>query len=138
MDNVNEILARLQKGESAEDIANEFANVVNEAVRLNDVQNKEKQKAAQKEAELDKYAQDIADAMRNYITLQSPEAAALLAEDDDSFTGVPEIRKMLDTSVKTVLLAAKITAKLSEAPSLTDKTPSDPISQFLKDFGLLN
>ena len=55
MTDVKAILARLQNGESADDIANEFANMINDAVKLNDAEvqkQKEAEAAAAREESL--------------------------------------------------------------------------------------
>lgn len=140
MYDVNDILARIQKGESPEDIANEFAAVVNAAIDL-DKKQKEEAKAAElqkaKEAELDGYINDMTVAMMNYIKAAYPEVAELM--DDDDIIDVSEIRKMLDVSVGAAIASLQLAAALSSAPTPAPKatsTPDDAISQFLKNFGL--
>lgn len=143
MYDVNDILARIQKGESPEDIANEFAAVVNAAIDL-DKKQKEEAKAAElqkaKEAELDGYINDMATAMMKYIKAAYPEVAELMDGEDD-IIDVSEIRKMLDVSVGAAIASLQLAAALSSppAPTPTSKatsTPDDAISQFLKNFGL--
>lgn len=148
MYNTNDLLARIQAGENPEDIANEFAKQLNDVIELDRQQKeaeaaakKEAEKAAlQKEADLDKYANDMADAMLNYVKLADPEVAKLLEESDGALD-IGEMRDMLDAAIKTIVVSLKVAAALephidSTPTPKTAKTPDDAISQFLKNFGL--
>lgn len=141
MYNVEDILARIQKGESPEDIANEFAAVVNAAIDLDKKQKEEALAAAAqkaKEDELNGYINDMTVAMMNYIKAAYPEVADLMDGDDD-IIDVSEIRKMLDVSVGAAIASLHLAAALSSAPTPDSKvtsTPDDAINQFLKNFGL--
>lgn len=151
MYDVNEILARLQKGEKPEAIAEEFANAINDAVAL-DKKNKEaelqkaKEEAAAKEAKLDSYINDMVVAMTNYIKAAYPTVAELMDESD--FVDASEIRKMLDVSVKAAIASLQLAEALTSKHTATEftgfktpaskatGTPDDAINQFLKNFGL--
>lgn len=139
MYDVNAILARLQNGETPDDIANECAKAINAAIEL-DKKNKEAEIQKAKEAELNGYINDMLTAMTNYLKASSPEVAAMMDEDDVEMIDPAELRKMLDASVAAAALAVKladgIDGKLSPSPAKTTKTPDDAISQFLKNFGL--
>lgn len=143
MYNVEDILARIQKGESPEDIANEFAAVVNAAIDLDKKQKEEALAAAAqkaKEEELNGYINDMTVAMMKYIKAAYPEVAELMDSDED-IIDVSEIRKMLDVSVGAAIASLQLAAALSSPPSPTPtskatSTPDDAISQFLKNFGL--
>lgn len=141
MYDVNEILARIQKGEKPEDIANECAKAINDAISL-DKKQKEEAAAAelQKETKLNKYAQDMADAMINYFTTLDPEITELM-DEHDAFDAA-EVRKTLDASyaaVKSMLALTSIISdsKSTPAPStILKKSDDDHIKDFLKNFGL--
>ena len=138
MYDVNAILARLQNGETPDDIANECAKAINAAIEL-DKKNKEAELQKQKEAELDKYINDMTVAMTNYIKAAYPEVADLM--DEDTVLDVSEIRKMLDMSVRAAIASLELAEALSSKSAATPtskatKTPDDAISQFLKTFGL--
>ena len=148
MFNSNDLLARIQAGENPDTIADEFAKQLNYAMELDRKQKEaelaakqEAEKAAlQKEADLDKYATDMAEAILNYIKLSDPEIAKLLEEDDGGIN-VVEMRNMLDTAIKTIVLSLKVAAAfephLASTPDpKAKKTPDDAINQFLKNFGL--
>lgn len=103
MYNVEDILARIQKGENPEDIANECAQAINAAIEL-DKKNKEAELQKQKEAEMaaakanaieeekNELAQIIADAVMDYIDVCAPD---LIDDDEDPLDGA-EVRKLLD------------------------------------------
>ena len=137
MYDVNALLAKIQAGSTPDDLANEFATALNAAMDL-DKKNKEAEFQKAKEAELDGYVNDMLTAMTNYLKASNPEVAALL--DDDDLIDPAELRKMLDASVATALLAVKLAdgldVKPSPSPSKAPKTSDDAISQFLKNFGL--
>ena len=134
---VNAILARIQKGESAEDIANEFANIVNEAVKLNDAQTQErkrKEDAAAREELLNLKAKDILTAINAYVQAANPELAQQL--DIDEVYDVADIRKMIDATLAGVALSLSFAEKLAD-PTPAPKQPEsadETIANFLKMF----
>lgn len=139
MYDVNAILARLQNGETPDDIANECAQAINAAIEL-DKKNKEAELQKAKEAELNGYINDIIAAMTNYLRASSPEVAALMDKEGTEMIDPAELRKMLDASVAAALLAVKLADDLdikpaAPAPKAT-RTPDDSIGEFLKSFGL--
>lgn len=134
MYNVNDLLAKIQAGSTPDDLTNEFASALNAAMDL-DKKNKEAELQKAKAAELDGYVNDMLTAMTNYLKASNPEVAALL--DDDDLIDPAELRKMLDASITTALLAVKLADGLDIKPTPSpSKTPDDAISQFLKNFGL--
>lgn len=138
MYDVNEILARLQKGETPDDIANDCAKAINAAVEL-DKKNKEaelqktkaKEEAAIKETKLNALANTILDSILEYVKVSAPEVAQLL--DDEAALDVSEVRKTLDSIIPIVAAAAKIAAvpvkKVDKASSA-----DDAIAAFLDAF----
>lgn len=139
MYDVNAILARLQNGETPDDIANECAKAINAAIEL-DKKNKEAELQKAKEAELDGYVNDMLTAMTNYLKASSPEVAAMMDKDDVEMIDPAELRKMLDASVAAALLAVKLADGLDAKPTTPTvkaaRTPDDSIGEFLKSFGL--
>ena len=143
MYNTNELLARIQAGENPEDIANEFAKQLNDVIELDRKQKeaeaaaKAKEEAASKrEAELNNYASQMADAIMGYVRVSDPEIADLL--DEDGALDIAEIRRLIDASLKTVALTLKFTNafKDEETDSKASLSPDDSIKQFLNAFGL--
>ena len=141
MYDVNAILARLQNGETPDNIANECAQAINDAVAL-DKKNKEAelQKQKAKEAELNGYINDIIAAMTNYLKASSPEVAALIDKEGTEMIDPAELRKMLDASVAAALLAVKLADGLDIKPAApapkAARTPDDSLREFLKSVGL--
>lgn len=139
MYDVNAILARLQNGETPDDIANELAEAINAAIEL-DKKNKQAELQKAKEAELNGYVNDMLTAMTNYLKASSPEVAAMMAEDDVEMIDPAELRKMLDASVAAALLAVKLSddfnTKTAAPATKGARTPDDSIGEFLKSFGL--
>ena len=138
MYDVKDILARIQAGESPETIANEFADAVNAAVKLND-EEIQKQKIAQekaaKNAKLDACVQAMATAMSDYIAIAEPELVANL--DVEDVIDISEIRCALDTALAAAKVALNIAKSLEEKPAAkAAQTSDDAINQFLKNFGL--
>ena len=134
MYDVNEILARLQKGESPEVIANECAKAINDAIEL-DKKNKEaelqKAKEAEKEAKLNALAEGMLESILEYVKISAPEVAELL--DDEVELDAAEVRKTLDSVIPMVAAAAKLAAvpiKKRDGASSAD----DAISAFLDAF----
>jgi len=134
MYDVNEILARLQKGETPDDIANDLAKTINAAIEL-DKKNKEaelqKQKAAEKENKLNALAKTMLEATLEYVKIVEPEVAAMLG--DEATLDVSEVRSTLDSIIPMVAAAAKIAAvpvKKSDKPSSADSA----IEAFLNAF----
>ena len=135
MYNVNDILARIQKGESPETIANEFANAINSAVALDKKQKEEaaaKAAAAQKEKELAALATNIAADITKYIKLSYPEAAKLMEGD----VSAEDVKFTLDTSIRAIMnTAAMVTSITPKASPKAATSADDAIGQFLKEIG---
>ena len=148
MTDVNSILERLQKGESAEDIANEYAKAVNEALKLQKAKEEEArkaeeakkladQKAKEKEAQLDKYMNDCVLAIKSYLELAYPEICdsedVLNVEDT-----VAQLRASVDAVAQIGLAAIKAQAVLDKNVSAKKINKADPdavLNEFLKGFG---
>lgn len=137
MTDVKAILARLQNGESADDIANEFATLINDAVKLNDAEvQKQKEKEAH-ENDLNTKAQAILDALLDYVRVAAPDLADEL--DGEELYDVAQLRGIVDSAlagVKLSLSIAKTFADDSKPDPKATKSSDDAISQFLKNFGL--
>jgi len=105
------ILARLQKGESAVDIANEFADLVNKASKTYEKQKKaEAEKAAfqeKKEKELQKILDDCANWCRNYYDADNELTKEIFGavSAKEMIADLDRIQKMTEkckVSVKTI------------------------------------
>ena len=151
------ILARLQAGEDATAIANQFADMLNKSIAEIQKQTAQRQIEAQK----DNLASIIADAMFQYIELENPELAKMIVAENvdlgsimrDSMVAVMDL---IDTLFDTVVYdelencAGMCSACSSSCGSSTTSatytetkngktttlTGEEAINQFLKNFGL--
>lgn len=137
MTDVKAILARLQNGESADDIANEFANLINDAVKLNDAEIQKQKEAEAKaafEETLNAKAQAILDALYDYVKTAAPDLAAELGDDSELYD-VEQLRSIVDSALAGVKLSLSIAKSFNDEPKVAP-TSDDKIKQFLKSFGL--
>jgi phage FluMu gp28-like protein len=152
-----DILARLRNGEDAQTIADEIAQGLNEAI--NQVKEEQDQKKAEQmkkeaqEAELDEIAEDIADAIMDYMCVQDPSLTDVFAKDpiEPSY-----VRQALDVSQPIMGLIKSLSGPVEkdknsktiekvytgdEAKRIADKVEKmfgeDSISKFLRTYGLL-
>jgi uncharacterized protein (DUF1778 family) len=143
MYNVNDILARLQNGESADAIAQSFADVLNQAIAAKSVEEEKTKVRAAKVADLT----DIIDLILNFINQYYPD---LVSEVDVEVTA-EDIESLVDELDNTIA-QAKIVTNLMAHPArknvtiTTDPSPTmskkinncnDSIMNFLKINGLL-
>lgn len=143
MMNVDEILARLQNGETMDDIAADISKTLTIAEHRFQ---KEKEKkiaeaaALEKEVKLNDLAETILLAVDEYLRIKSPEFAETFAEEDMS---VEDFREMLDDLIESfsgmISLSSKLKKLEEKKPStaiFTPKTADDKIADFLKAMGL--
>lgn len=145
MFNVEDILARLQKGETIENVAAEMTKALNAA----ETQYNEEMKAAEaakvqkeKEATLNDLAETILLAIGEYVSIKCPEVAD--AEDIDM--EVAEFRELLDEFLDAMIrmkelfgefaLTAVRVPKTEPAAPKKRMTADDKIADFLKAMGL--
>lgn len=141
MFDVNDILARIQKGESAEAIAEEFTTSINAALEL-DKEQKAKEAALQKEAEekaaqeakMDDCVRQIVELMVEYIGIKDPALADMLKSEE--VFEVADIRKTLDIAINTAKVALAFADAIPDTPKTAPASADDAINQFLKNFGL--
>lgn len=129
-----DILARLRKGETPEDIANEMANALNEA---QDTLKAEEAKAVQekeKNEQLDALAARIAADMNEYLEA----AAGIKLTDEEHMTG-EEVRDLADelSPLLDLLKDMKITVKKTpHSKTVKIHSPEDVFAKFFKDMGI--
>lgn len=145
MMNEKDILARLQAGENAQDIANEMVAALNAAnaayIQEQEAKAKAEAEANAVEAELNDLAQMIADAVLDYIDLAAPEV--LEDEDEDALTGA-QVRELMDAMLPMMVSMKKLAALTSASDKphvmsmkITPHAPSSDdaaISEFLNKF----
>jgi hypothetical protein len=143
MYDVNDILARLQNGENADTIAQEFADALNGAIQKRNEEKAAADRKAEKVETLIWILDDIIDFVKEFY----PE---LIVDEDIEVTSedVERIIKVLDVYVpkfKELNAALANLETLSSKPSHAFKKElpvsftidTDPINTFLKQHGLL-
>jgi hypothetical protein len=148
MFDVNEILARLQNGDSAEDLAAEMSKALNAAeAKFQEAKEKAvaEAKALEKEAKLNDLAETILLAIDEYISVKCPEAM----DNEGMDMSVAEFREildgLLDTMVKMKNLFGDFAMEFAPIPVKEVKTEpkapkklktaDDKIADFLKTMG---
>ena len=127
----NEILARLQRGESMDVIADELAAMMNQAQAEYETELAETAKAkeaAEHEAMLDAAAEDVADAIWTFVSLAHPE---LPMSEADRMTGA-EVRQIIEQMMPMMNL---ITRK-PKTVRVKVKGADEAFNDFFKMFGL--
>ena len=148
MFDVNEILARLQDGDSAEDLAAEMSKALNAAeAKFQEAKEQAERAKAQerKEKDLNDLAEIILDAIDQYVRIQSPEAM----DNEGVDMTVAEFREILDNLLDTMVkmkdlfgdFAMEFAPTSFKAPKAEPKAPKklksadDKIADFLKRMG---
>ena len=134
MYNSADILARLRKGETPDDIANEMANALNAA---QDALKAEEAKAVQekeKSEQLDKLAARIAADVNEYLEV----AAGVELADGERLTA-EEVRELTEglTPLLDLLKDMKITVKKTpHSKTVKIHSPEAVFAKFFKDMGI--
>lgn len=134
MYNSADILARLRKGETPDDIANEMANALNEA---QDVLKAEEAKAVQekeKNERLDALAARIAADVNEYLEV----AAGIELTDKERMTG-EEVRELADELSPLLDLLKNMKVSIKKTPhtkTVKVQSPEAVFAKFFKDMGI--
>ena len=134
MYNSADILARLRKGETPDDIANEMANALNEA---QDTLKAEEAKAVQekkKNEQLDALAARIADNVSEYLEV----AAGIKLTDEERMTG-EEVRELADGLSPLLDLLKNMKVSVKKTPhskTVKIQSPEAVFAKFFKDMGI--
>ena len=129
-----DILARLRKGETPDDIANEMANALNAA---QDTLKAEEAKAVQekeKNEQLDKLAARIAADVNEYLEV----AAGIELADEERMTG-EEVRELTDKLSPVVDLLKDMKVSVTKTPhtkTVKVRFPEAVFTKFFKDMGI--
>ena len=134
MYNSADILARLRKGETPEDIANEMTNALNEA---QDTLKAEEAKAVQekeKNEQLNALAARIADDVSEYLEV----AAGIKLTDEERMTG-EEVRELADGLSPLLDLLKNMKVSVKKTPhtkTVKIQSPEAVFAKFFKDMGI--
>lgn len=130
--NIDDILALLNKGITADEIAESFANALNSAIKENEANTQKKEKIVD--------ADNLVNALNDFIKKYYPDTLIFDFTGEDFINAidalVPEIKKL---SKLTELFIPQMTTNDStnNAAISPKKTETeDPIAYFLKSFGL--
>lgn len=121
MYNVNDILARLQNGESADAIAQSFADALNGALQK---QQEEKAMAAKRHEDKVAALTDIIDDVIDFIEEFYPEMIPAGMDFEFSAEDVEDVIKALDDSMPQFI---ELSAALSDLQALTKKPEADRV-----------
>ena len=134
MYNSADILARLRKGETPDDIANEMANALNAA---QDALKAEEAKAAQekeKDEQLDALAARIADDVSEYL-----EAVAGVKLTDEERMTAEEVRELANELSPLLDLLKNMKVSVKKTPhtkTVKIQSPEAVFAKFFKDMGI--
>ena len=134
MYNSADILARLRKGETPDDIANEMANALNEA---QDALKAEEAKAVQEEEknkQLDALAARIADDVSEYLEV----AAGIKLTDEERMTG-EEVRDLANELSPLLDLLKNMKVSVKKTPhtkTVKIQSPEAVFAKFFKYMGI--
>ena len=134
MYNSADILARLRKGETPDDIANEMANALNAA---QDALKAEEAKAVQekeKNEHLNALAARIADDVSEYLEV----AAGIKLTDEERMTG-EEVRELADELSPLLDLLKNMKVSVKKTPhtkTVKIQSPEAVFAKFFKDMGI--
>ena len=134
MYNSADILARLRKGETPDDIANEMANALNEA---QDALKAEEAKAVQEEEknkQLDALAARIAADVSEYLEV----AAGIKLTDEERMTG-EEVRDLANELSPLLDLLKNMKVSVKKTPhtkTVKIQSPEAVFAKFFKELGL--
>ena len=134
MYNSADILARLRKGETPDDIANEMANALNEA---QDALKAEEAKAVQEEEkneQLNALAARIADDVSEYLEV----AAGIKLTDEERMTG-EEVRDLANELSPLLDLLKNMKVSVKKTPhtkTVKIQSPEAVFAKFFKDMGI--
>lgn len=138
MIDVKDILARLQKGEAAESIADEFTNAINEAIKINDAeklkQKQEKEAARERENLLNAKAEAIVAAINDYIATANPDLARELADSDEAVYETADVRNMIDSALAAVRTSLSLVKHFTTPNTIAGNSPDESIRRFLATF----
>lgn len=131
MYNINDIIARLNEGEQADAIANEFADVLNQALK----QVQEQRENALQERKKEK-VMAVVDALAIYINEFHPNNPlnVVLKSNID----VVEVTQELDNVIGQLGAIAQTIPMIKQAPKPIEVSMDSPLGQFLRENGLLH
>ena len=151
MYNINDILAQLQSGQSADEIAKSFTDVLNAAIQKQNEQTKANERRKAKISDMTNLIEDVIDFISEYY----PEVMPKDMDLDITETDVAELIDELDTTIPQLASAFKdfeeLTSSKGEPIGTAKKSPAvksvtfeakdfsfgDAMEKFFKQNGLI-
>ena len=151
MYNINDILAQLQSGQSADEIAKSFTDVLNAAIQKQNEQTKADERRKAKISDMTNLIEDVIDFISEYY----PEVMPKDMDLDITETDVAELIDELDTTIPQLASAFKdfeeLTSSKGEPIDTAKKSPAiksvtfeakdcsfgDAMEKFFKQNGLI-
>ncbi len=143
MYDVNDILARLQNGENADAIAQEFADALNGAIQKRNEEKAAADRKADKVATLTYILDEVIEFVEEfYPELIVDEDLEVTPEDVENVIEVldvyaPKFKELNAALANLESLASKPSPSLKKELPVSFKIDTDPINTFLKQHGLL-
>ena len=134
MYNSADILARLRKGETPDDIANEMANALNEAQDALKAEEAKVVQEKEKNEHLNALAARIADDVSEYLEA----AAGIKLTDEERMTG-EEVRELADGLSPLLDLLKNMKVSVKKTPhtkTVKIQSPEAVFAKFFKDMGI--
>ena len=134
MYNSADILARLRKGETPDDIANEMANALNEAQDALKAEEAKVVQEKEKNEQLDALAARIADDVSEYLEV----AAGIKLTDEERMTG-EEVRDLANELSPLLDLLKNMKVSVKKTPhtkTVKIQSPEAVFAKFFKDMGI--
>ena len=134
MYNSADILARLRKGETPDDIANEMANALNEAQDALKAEEAKTVQEKEKNEQLNALAARIADDVSEYLEV----AAGIKLTDEERMTG-EEVRELADELSPLLDLLKNMKVSVKKTPhtkTVKIQSPEAVFAKFFKDMGI--
>ena len=134
MYNSADILARLRKGETPDDIANEMANALNEAQDALKAEEAKTVQEKEKNEQLNALAARIADDVSEYLEV----AAGIKLTDEERMTG-EEVRDLANELSPLLDLLKNMKVSVKKTPhtkTVKIQSPEAVFAKFFKDMGI--
>ena len=139
MDYMEDILARLEKGESVDSIATDLTVAINKANTEYEAKRKEKEKAVSRStkiAAMDALLADLIDLLAAYEvegevldTLEETDSAEIIDAIDESLPAIQKYMELMDA-----MRAPEPEPKQPVKGPVKESTKQDPIEEFLNKF----
>jgi hypothetical protein len=136
---MKDILARLEKGESVDDIATDLTIAINKANTEYEAKRKEKEKAVSRStkiAAMDALLADLVDLLAAYEvegevldTLEETDSAEIIDAIDESLPAIQKYMELMDA-----MRAPEPEPKQPVKGPVREPTKQDPIEEFLNKF----